>query len=320
MNLKLPRLIEKPVPSPVAKSEAVAHIQVDVDTKEQRHGDNGPILIVDSAGAQSTALYYGTSGMQSFFQAAIIQSSPMSLPFRTYTEYITRTVLLAEQLKCAVSDIVCFRKVSYQDIIAAQLVVTDMITSLNVLFFFEPWVPVIDNIIVQDQLVKMISNTSFTLKPLIIGTVTDESLSFLYGLFRRPVSVFEYAEILFGLFGNNFFKVVEHFPPDEVNDQRPLLACLFTQWTFTCSSRLFARKAPIAYTYVFTYPPITNGASNSSVFQWHVCHGDELYFLFEALWANLTDAGRRLSTDFANYWTNYAKSQDPNQLLQVPLI
>ncbi|CAM4878821.1 unnamed protein product [Rotaria socialis] len=193
-------------------------------------------LFGESAGAQSKLLHYGTSGMRSFFQAAIIQSSPMSFPFRTYLEYITRTVLLAEQLKCGVSDIACFRKVSYQDIITAQLV------------------------------------------------------------------------------------VVEHFPPDQVNDQRPLLARLFTQWTFTCSSRLFARKAPIAYTHVFTYPPITNGASNSSVFQGHVCHGDELYFLFEALRANLTAAGRRLSSNFANYWTNYAKSQDLNQPIQVPLI
>ncbi|CAF4484952.1 unnamed protein product [Rotaria socialis] len=215
MEVKLPWLLEKPVPSPVAKSEAVTHIEVDVDTKEKRHGDNGLILIVDSAGAQSKLLHYGTSGMRSFFQAAIIQSSPMSFPFRTYAEYITCTVLLAEQLKCV---------------------------------------------------------------------------------------------------------VVEHFPPDEVNDQRPLLARLFTQWTFTCSSRLFARKAPIAYTHVFTYPPITNGASNSSVFQGHVCHGDELYFLFEALRANLTAAGRRLSSNFANYWTNYAKSQDLNQPIQVPLI
>ncbi|CAF5199309.1 unnamed protein product, partial [Rotaria magnacalcarata] len=46
-------------------------------------GDPNQItLFGQSAGAQSTALHYVTSEMQSFFQAAIIQSSPMLLPFR----------------------------------------------------------------------------------------------------------------------------------------------------------------------------------------------------------------------------------------------
>lgn len=36
----------------------------------------------ESAGAQSAALHYITPEMQSFFQAAIIQSAPMTIPFR----------------------------------------------------------------------------------------------------------------------------------------------------------------------------------------------------------------------------------------------
>jgi len=36
----------------------------------------------ESAGAQSTAIHYITPDMQSIFQGAIIQSAPMSIPFR----------------------------------------------------------------------------------------------------------------------------------------------------------------------------------------------------------------------------------------------
>ncbi|CAF3915833.1 unnamed protein product [Rotaria magnacalcarata] len=43
--------------------------------------------------------------MQSFFQRAIIQSSPMTVPFRTYLEYVTPAVRLVEQLHCATGDV-----------------------------------------------------------------------------------------------------------------------------------------------------------------------------------------------------------------------
>ena len=46
-------------------------------------GDPNQItLFGQSSGAQSTALHYITSEMQPFFQRAIIQSSPMTVPFR----------------------------------------------------------------------------------------------------------------------------------------------------------------------------------------------------------------------------------------------
>ncbi|CAF4305583.1 unnamed protein product, partial [Rotaria magnacalcarata] len=59
---------------------AIAWIKSNIDAFG---GDPNQIaLFGQSAGAQSTALHYLTSDMQSFFQAAIIQSSPMAVPFR----------------------------------------------------------------------------------------------------------------------------------------------------------------------------------------------------------------------------------------------
>ncbi len=34
---------------------------------------------------------------------------------------------------------------------------------------------------------------------------------------------------------------------------------------------------------------------------------------------NFTDAGRRVSQGMATYWSNFAKSQDPNEPLRVPI-
>ncbi|CAM4925072.1 unnamed protein product, partial [Rotaria socialis] len=297
---------------------AIAWIKSNIDAFG---GDPNQItLFGQSAGAQSAALHYLTSDMQSFFQAAIIQSSPMAVPFRTYAEYITPTVLLAEKLNCTVGDLECFRRASYQDIVTAQTAVNSMVTSMKALIFFEPWLPVIDNTIVHGQLLDLVTNVSFPLKPLITGTLTEEALGFIHDIWSTPVSPKIYVEVGIVIFGTKFLKIVERYPPEGSGDQRPLLARLATQWIFACPTRVFARKTA-TYSYVFGYPLQTNGTFNSSGCEGHTCHGDELVFLFEAFWTNLTtNTDRYISTTLATYWTNYAKSKDPNQPVQIPLV
>ncbi|CAF4353389.1 unnamed protein product, partial [Adineta steineri] len=177
--------------------------------------------------------------MQTFFKRAIIQSAPITIPFRTYLEYVTPSVLLAEQLHCAVGDIACFRRASYQDIILAQTVINNMLTSLKLLLFFEPWVPVIDNNVVQGQLLDLVKNTSFPLKELIIGTLTEEAVFFVYEGWTKPVTPATYGEVILATFLEDALKVIEHFPPDSISDLRPLLSRIATEWVFACSTRVF---------------------------------------------------------------------------------
>ncbi|CAF1685741.1 unnamed protein product [Rotaria magnacalcarata] len=280
-------------------------------------GDPNEItLFGQSAGGQSIALHYVSSDMQSFFQRAIIQSAPLTIPFRTYAEYITPSVLLAEQLHCTVGDISCFRRASYQDIVVAQSVINNMITSLDILLFFEPWVPVIDHSIVHGQPLDLVYNTSFSLKQLIIGTLTEEAIFFVYEGWAKPLTPKLYAEVVVGTFREKALKVLERFPPDSASDVRPLLSRLATQWVWACSNRVFARKAA-SYYYAFGYPLDFDGWGNETFCNGHSCHGAELPFLFESTWVNFTDAGRRVSQSMATYWTNFATSQDPNEPARV---
>ncbi|CAF4835161.1 unnamed protein product [Rotaria sp. Silwood1] len=295
---------------------AIAWVKANIDAFG---GDPNEItLFGQSAGAQSTALHYVTSEMQLFFQRAIIQSSPMTIQFRTYLEYVTPGTLLAEQLHCAIGNVTCFRTRSTNEIIAAQNIVNKMLTSLDILFFFEPWTPVIDNVIVHGQLLDIVRNISFPLKPLIIGTVIEESLDFVYGTWQKPLSPSEYIGIGLIIFRENAFKVLKQYPPDSSDDQRPLLSRVATQWVFACSTRVFARKAA-SYYYVFSYPFDTINSKNRIQCSNHACHGDELPFTFESHWDNFTDAGRRISQSMATYWTNFAKSEDPNEPLRVSI-
>jgi acetylcholinesterase/cholinesterase len=256
--------------------------------------------------------------MQSFFQQAIIESAPMAIPFRTYEEYMTPGVLLAEELHCTYNDIACYRAASVDNITNAQKIVNTKITSFEALLFFEPWVPVIDNIIVHGQLYKTVQNLSFPLKPLLMGTVSDEGVLFIYLQWKKPVSPIYYDEIGLAIFQDKALKVYERYPPVGQGDQRLRLSQIATQWVFACPSRIFARKAA-SYSYVFGYPLITDAKQNTSSCYEHVCHGDELPFLFESRWTSFTDAAQRVSQSMANYWTNFAKTQDPNQPLHVPI-
>ena len=219
-------------------------------------------------------------------------------------------------MHCTIADVACFRNRSTGAIIAAQAAVNGMITSLNVLFFFEPWLPVIDNVIVRGQLLNIVRNTSFPLKPLIIGTVTEECQDFIYGTWNKTISPSEYIGVILAIFGEkNGLKIVKQYPPNGPGDQRPNVARACTQWVFSCSTRVFARAAA-SYSYAFGYPFDKESSIKCSD---HACHGDELPFLFESSWKSFTETGRRVSQSMATYWTNFAKSQDPNEPSRVPL-
>ena len=176
----------------------------------------------------------------------------------------------------------------------------------------------IDHRIVHGQLYQTVQNVSFALKPLMIGSVLDDGLSFIYKQWTQPITPLSYAEIAFAFFGEQVFDVLARFPPAGMTDQRPRLSQIATQWVFACPTRLFARRAA-TYAYVFASPLTAERRTGDSFCHGHVCHSDELPFLFESRWRNFTDAQQRLSESMASYWTNFAKSGDPDTPLRVPL-
>ncbi len=230
-------------------------------------------------------------------------------------ENVAPNVLLAEQLHCSLNNLTCFRSRSADEIITAQNEVNQKVTSLNILLLFEPWLPVIDNDIVHGTLISTIRNVSFPLKPLIIGTLTDECYYMIYSALKKNVTVSEYIEFAIGLFRDKAVKILEHYPPLSSDDQRPNIARIATEWVFTCSTRVFARKAA-SYSYVFAYPYNQVNSLNCAD---HACHADELPYIFESFWQRFTDIGRYISQGMATYWTNFAKSENPNDPSSVPL-
>ena len=191
--------------------------------------------------------------------------------------------LLAEELNCTIGDISCLRQQSYQSIITAQNIVDSKLTSFQFLLFFELWLPVIDHNIVK--------NTSFPLKPLIIGTVTKEAIFFIYESWGKAVTLEQYIEIILFTFHEKAFRVLEEYPPIGSDDQRPVMSRLATEWVFACSSRVYARTAA-SYSYVFGFPLDFNGWEEETFCDNHVCHAGEFYCFWKTCcnkYGNLLD-------------------------------
>ncbi|CAF4253451.1 unnamed protein product [Rotaria magnacalcarata] len=78
MGFQLPRLVEQPVLSSVAKSEGHARINVDVDRKGKQQGNSGPITIVDRRPQRHRLPLFGVDDQD---------DSDDSLPWQSYDEY-----------------------------------------------------------------------------------------------------------------------------------------------------------------------------------------------------------------------------------------
>ena len=83
---------------------------------------------------------------------------------------------------------------------------------------FEIWLPVIDNAILRGQLLGMVQNKSFPLNLLIIGTVTDEYLDFIYSRRSQAITSSEYVELVLVVFGEKGMKVLKQYPSDGEGD------------------------------------------------------------------------------------------------------
>lgn len=65
-------------------------------------------LFGESAGGQSVSLHYLTEDMQPYFQRAIIQSAPMTIPFRYFFFEIHKDLCLLVELTVNMSHLVSF--------------------------------------------------------------------------------------------------------------------------------------------------------------------------------------------------------------------
>lgn len=292
-------------------------------------GDASRITIFgQSAGAESVTLHLLSVDMQDTFNNAIIQSSPMAIPFRKLDEAMILYYYFAKNLSCAINDIQCLRSKTADEIVASQMFVETKVSSLKLLEFAETWLPWIDGKLVKASLLEIEKwdlPKGFTLKSFIMGSLTEECLIYINLGFKNPVGTSEYAGLMLAGFKQHGVKVLNEYPPDfKKNDQRSILSDVATRWIFGCSTRNFLEKTYNAtnaaginttnyYYYIYDFPLDFPGwGDNFSFCDGHVCHSSDIYYTFDSADGNFTSNGKTLSRSHMYYWSNFAKTNTPN--------
>lgn len=193
-------------------------------------------------------------------------------------------------------------------------------TSLKVLEFFEPLGPFVDGKIVPYEPVDAIQNNRIRKVPTMIGTVSEEARIFVYEAWGKVLNPEEYIAVLFATYPSHLDAMLQKYPTSKTGDNRDILTKLGTDFIFTCAarnmSRNFVKNGQDVYRYVFSKSFSFNGWGNFSYCDGHVCHGEEIAYVFHSAdqsGFNFKTDEEDLSNQMIAYWTNFAWTSDPNK-------
>jgi carboxylesterase type B len=291
-------------------------------------GDPSQVTIFgQSAGATSTTVHLCMPSSSGLFHRAIIESNPISLPLKTVDEAEKMGSYFAEDSKCKEDDLACWQSLSVETILSSQKNATKHIPYLKPLQLFLPFTPVVDGSTLKDQPLRMLQKGEWINKvPVILGSVGNEALLFIYQAATASLSKTEYEEAILAVFHTASYDVLKQYPAKSVTgDHRDLMAKLGTEYMFFCAGRnalqSMATQVPV-YFYRFTHLPSMNfwgpgyPMCNPLVHD-VICHGTELPFLFNTTSLppgnfEPTEAEVALSDAMMLYWGGFAWSSDPN--------
>lgn len=294
-------------------------------------GDPAKVTIFgESAGAMSVGLHLIAPGSEGLFRAAIMQSNPYGLPYRTIAAASTAAKVLRDRLGCERRGLSCMRTKSFRDVVRHQEAELLMIEGMFSGFSgYLVWAPVIDGSVIPRQPFE----EPITV-PAIVGTNANEGLLFASRFQRSKrdgetlVPRFEYnieLDLAFPLRKARKIRRRDPYEPDG-RDAMDELSRFFTDYIFTCANRdVMARAESPIYAYQFTHipsfptwPRVPLCAPDRGV----VCHAAELPFVFgyphpasyhgDSERARFTRVERWLSDQVISYWTQFAATLDPN--------
>lgn len=299
-------------------------------------GDPANITIFgESAGAMSVGLHVSAApGSQGLFRAAIMQSNPVALAYKSKEQSGLISDAYAKSAGCGGQDSAknradCLRKLPLSKIQSAETSLRAVLADLKQGFHTAlPWAPTVDGDVIELNPIAAAAAGRFD-TPMILGTNKNEGMFFADAINEiLPITAIEYEGILTAMFGvENLVKIQEQerYKPKLLGENRDQLSRAITDYIFVCANRFVAdRSRAPTFVYHFVYPTSINFWPPVSACNGLVCHGDELPYVFH----NPYDAGNRrhvfapyektLSEAFVGYWSNFGASQKPGTPPQLP--
>ncbi|XP_002741968.1 cAMP-regulated D2 protein-like [Saccoglossus kowalevskii] len=275
-----------------------------------------------SSGAESVSIHLISEKSEHLFHRAIIESHPFALPYRVHADAIILGNKLAKVLNCSTADMSCLRSKSYEEILDAQEKVGgEIVNPFRLLELFQPWGPWVGSDDVPEQPVDAFYYGLFSHKPIMIGSTSDEGRANVFLAYKKPISKSQYYETIIADFRLRALDVLYRYPPTklESDDQREVLSIVAHQYMFVCPEQVSARgisKYSDTWLYVFDHAISFDAwGPNYHCCVNHPCHGSELPFIFHSpslAGFNFTIEEESLSRSLMYYWTNFARTGDPN--------
>jgi para-nitrobenzyl esterase len=200
-------------------------------------GDSGRVVVFgQSAGGISTAYHLTSPASAPLFYAAIIQSNPFHAFFRTPQENKAFTSSFLKRLGCpSPASAACLTAPSAAHVLAAQQADHALPWPLSLSEMVLSWQPVIDGTIVTNQTLDLLTSGRFRNDiPVVIGTVRDELVSFVWGAVRVRVPAAVFHELLHLLFGRDLAQRLIEMYPSAAHDARAAAADLLRDALFRC--------------------------------------------------------------------------------------
>ncbi|KAK3509411.1 hypothetical protein QTP70_033972, partial [Hemibagrus guttatus] len=297
-------------------------------------GDPGRVTVFGSGiGAACVSLLTLSHHSEGLFHRAIIQSGSALSSWSVNYQPVKYTRMLAERVGCNVLDthdlVLCMQKRSYRELVEQDI---------QPARFHVAFGPVIDGDLIPDDPEVLMEQGEFLNYDIMLGVNQGEGLRFVEGVVEPEEggvsgSDFDFAvsDFVDGLYGypegkdtlreTIKFMYTDWADRDNPETRRKTLVAMFTdhQWVEPAmvTADLHARYGSPTFFYAFYHhcqSPMKPAWADSA-------HGDEIPYVFgiplvgptELFPCNFSRNDIMLSAVVMTYWTNFAKTGDPNK-------
>jgi para-nitrobenzyl esterase len=281
-------------------------------------GDPNNITIFgESAGGVNVVCLVGSPLAAGKFQRAIVESGGFNVNVPLKDTNNSSQVESAEEFGvrfvkeagCASSadPIACLRSKTPEEIFK---VLTGEAGVINRFDGSTVYGPNLDGYVLKESPIVAIQANRHNNVPIMIGTNKDESTIFTTML---PVDTKAgYRKTLKSLFPSISKQILKQYPVSDYPTPRDAFNAFFTDLTFVCPARWAGLMSSVNQPQTFVYS-FTNVFEIPQIKPFGAFHGQELLFVFNNF-LNLppTQDQRKLSETMLSYWTNFAKTGDPN--------
>ena len=200
-----------------------------------------------SAGSMSVATHLISPGSRGLFAGAVLDSEPLSLPFRAPPSAASLAAALVRAAACdTAAPAACLRALSMEALLAAQAAAARNLSAdlpFSLLQAFVPFTPTTGTPDVPNAPLASFQGLQGAAPvadvPIAITSVASEGTIFIREGFEKPLPALEYAALLEVAFGAAAgVRVGLQYPaPPGVEDLRPLTENVTTAALFRCASR-----------------------------------------------------------------------------------